>query len=218
MASVSKDKTRKILARILKQRYADSYKKKIGKAVRNWDKLAESLILADIERAYSRDSALRTKQFRGLPKSTVMDRLASSPFHLFDKRKHGMHLKCERDGSAKFSPDEKDEAIARELKGLLEHMKASRKVLDLVLSFLGMSSQSTVDEVKSRFQSLSRPKKINLYGRIYQRIKKEGLLDPNYDYYYIHYESGSDRYWLSDFARILLKKASDEESKQSTLR
>ena len=209
MAAVSKDKVRKTLVKILQEKYADTYQRRFGKTIRNWNDLAEALIQADATHAYSGKFAMRTKQFKALSKSTVLDRLASPPFALFKKKKHGMHVKCERDGSAKFSPQEKEDALDRELKGLLEHITDSQKVAKLVLLILEIS-RANIDEIHRALKNGSLPDQINRYSRIFLRIKKEELLDSKCDYFDLHYENGSDRYSLTDYARLLLKRAIDD--------
>ncbi len=210
MASVSKEKTKRIVESLLIERYSESYKKKTGKTARNWNHLAEAIIFADIERAHTSSSALRTKQFSGIPKQSVLDRLVASPFKLFEKRKGSMYVKCERDGSARFSPDSKEEALDIEREMLDAHIVGSKHVRALVLSILSLPSHTTISEIRKHMEGGPLSTRINLYNKIYRQIVKADLKAPDYEYYDLHYESGSDRYFLSKDARQILRKAYDE--------
>lgn len=119
-----------------------------------------------------------------------------------------MYLKCERDGSAKFSPEE-EAALDRELKELFSHMANSEEVVNLITSIMEISPQTIVSEVQKLLQNGSLPSRINQYGKLYLRLVKAKIQEPKYDYYYLHYESGSDRYSLTDSATMLLRKSMD---------
>lgn len=196
-----------LIAAELEQRYAAAYKLLTGHKVRNWEKLADSLWQLYTNRAFTADSALKTRDFTGnLQKHTTHDRLVAAPFSLEEKIPHLIYLQCDRDNEGKWTQDEKQQALDRELPALLAHIRADNRIANTARNVLRLPSTATIGQIEVALYTGPLKERIKAYYRIFAWIVRMGFTNPSFDYQNLYYRNTCDQYFLTGKGLRLIRR------------
>jgi hypothetical protein len=203
MAVVSWNAARKKLAEALKKDYGTRFMRQVRHQCRNWEKLAEAMMQADKSRAYDAKSALRTAEFVGLSKQTTLDRLVDLPFSFMGKIPHGQFLWVERGNKRLWNPDEKEDALKKELQALFVRIRSDSVFADAVCAEIGLPAGTAAGDIEQAMRQGKLSERINRYSTLYAHILP--LKTPQFDYRNMHYKNGSDRYYLVQDGRLYVR-------------
>jgi hypothetical protein len=103
------------------------------------------------------------------------------------------------------TPMETNRALQKERSGLYDHLLHDTNATAIAAGILSLPQGSSVMSVRRAMESGTIQHQIDLYDRVFEALKDQGLYDEEYDYLQMCFRRKAARHWLSILGNNLSK-------------
>ena len=158
--------------------------------------MAKSVIFAGIQGTLSTPAWVRSRAFRatGIPKRIVDNNYSEG---YMERRNPGTYIFSSRLNTGLFNPAEKDREIDHEFHILLRHATVNVTVMNLIISELNLSPNTSTAVIETEFRGQTRVERVRVFNAVRREVERRGLRDRRFDYQEITYRSMNSLYRLT---------------------